>query len=348
MKRSAQKAPGVQQRRTIMETTSNDNFLREVACIYKGESYTVRDNGSVWRHAPQGRKGRPADNQWTRGKLNAKAGLEIASVPIHRIVATAFHGNPPSSEYVIYHIDTDKQNNRPENLRWITRLESMLLTQPNTARYIAAACGSIAAFLQDPSGFGDKFQEGNFKWLGAIDHQEAQASYGRLLTWAKADTATSHDTIDTWIFSRPILSKPYVEPAADKEDIASLTINAVQRDWLVPSEFPCCPQPDTEHPISAYAEKLEVDAIFCRNPVYTSVVFKSALSADRQSLYVLSASIDMENAIKPWTLAEVTLEKGLFVHTSLGSFFSPEGAEKRYCLAQELEWQGGDSIDDYC
>lgn len=47
--------------------------------------------------------------------------MEIASVRVHRIVATAFHGNPPTKEYVVDHIDTNRQNNRPDTL---TRLKS--------------------------------------------------------------------------------------------------------------------------------------------------------------------------------------------------------------------------------
>jgi len=43
----------------------------------------------------------------------------------------------------------------------------------------------------------------------------------------------------------------------------------------------------------------------------------------------------------------VTFEKGLYVHTSLGSFFTKEGADKQYHLDQGLEWTGGDTFDDY-
>ncbi len=32
----------------------------------------------------------------------------------------------------------------------------------------------------------------------------------------------------------------------------------------------------------------------------------------------------------------------------VGAFFTEEGVEKVYCLAQGLEWTGGDSINDYC
>ncbi len=52
------------------------------------------------------------------------------------------------------------------------------------------------------------------------------------------------------------------------------------------------------------------------------------------------------NAIKPWSLAQVTFENNLFVHENLGSFRKKDGAEKYFTLAQGLEWTGGDTFDD--
>ena len=122
-----------------------NNSIKE--CHYKNEHYSVRDDGAVLRHAPNNKPTRSKDNKWTLGKLNNKTGyLEIASVRIHRIVATAFHGEPPTKEHVVDHIDTNKQNNRPGNLRWVTRLENVLLN-PITARRIELVCGSVEAFL---------------------------------------------------------------------------------------------------------------------------------------------------------------------------------------------------------
>jgi hypothetical protein len=77
------------------------------------------------------------------------------------------------------------------------------------------------------------------------------------------------------------------------------------------------------------------------------MVLQSALSDDRQSLYVMTQSSEGDKAVKPWALAKITYEDGLFVHTNIQSFFTLEGAEKQYTLAQGLEWTGGDSIDDY-
>ena len=107
---------------------SLDDFEIANKCFYKDERYYVRDNGAVFRYPLDGKRQRPTDNNWTFGKLNIKTGyLEIASVRIHRIVATAFHGEAPTKEHVVDHIDTNKQNNRPDNLRWVSRLENVLL-----------------------------------------------------------------------------------------------------------------------------------------------------------------------------------------------------------------------------
>ena len=111
----------------MTEINVND-CQREVDCIYDDERYSVRDNGAVMRHPRAGKRPRPTDNQWTFGKPNSQNSyMYITQVRIHRIVATAFHGEPPTREHVVDHIDTNRRNNRPENLRWLTRLENALL-----------------------------------------------------------------------------------------------------------------------------------------------------------------------------------------------------------------------------
>jgi hypothetical protein len=39
---------------------------------------------------------------------------------VHRLVAMAFLGDPPSPEHTVDHIDTNAQNNHVSNLRWAT------------------------------------------------------------------------------------------------------------------------------------------------------------------------------------------------------------------------------------
>jgi hypothetical protein len=318
----------------------------ENICVYKGERYSVRDNGAVLRYPLEGKRPRPTDNSWTFGKLNAKTGyLEIASVRIHRIVATAFHRDPPTKEHVVDHIDTNKQNNRPENLRWVTRLENILLN-PITARRIELVCGSIEEFLADPSKFRDKFQEPNYEWMCTVSIQEAQASKARLLAWAKSDTPLMGGTLGDWIYNR---SLPIEKNETKLEIINSLTPNAVQKaqNWRTPSEFPCCPIEKHENPITTYSKNLNVGDIFSRNQFTRSLVERFAISKDEKTLWIMCKSGD-ENPIKPYSLAEITYQDDAFVHNSLGTFFQKDGAEKQFILIQGLEWTGGETFDELC
>lgn len=187
------------------------DFEKEIECTYKGEIYSVRDNGAVLRHPHIGSKPRPTDNIWTFGKYNAKTGYaEIAGERVHRIVATAFHGAAPSPQYVVDHIDTNRRNNRPENLRWITKLENILLN-PVTAKKIIFLCGSIEEFLRDPSILRQNGIDRDFEWMRAVSKEEAAISLERMLSWAKSDKPSSGGSLGEWVYRRG-LPKTSAEP----------------------------------------------------------------------------------------------------------------------------------------
>lgn len=66
-----------------------DEYKETKDCLYKGEHYSVRDNGAVFRHAQNPSKPRKLDNQWTFGKKNTTTGyMTIGNHRIHIIVAT--------------------------------------------------------------------------------------------------------------------------------------------------------------------------------------------------------------------------------------------------------------------
>jgi hypothetical protein len=323
-----------------------NNFHQETECIYKGERYSVRDNGAVLRHPREGKRPRPTDNTWTFGKPNEKTGyMEIASKRVHRIAAFAFLGEPPTPEHIVDHKDTNRRNNRVENLRWVTKLENAL-NNPITRKRIILRCGSIESFLANPSQLNENDTDPNFQWMRSVTPEEAKISKERLLSWAESDKVPSgKGFLGEWIY------KPF-EIYEDKYEntdalIESKTNGAVQRDWRTPSEFPCCPQEIGADPVAAYTVRLKEGALFVRNDIYESMVLKFAVSKDGKSIFVMTENAQ-EGAIKPWALAEITYEDRLYIHTSHGSFFTPEGVEKQFTILQGLEWTGGDSIDDYC
>lgn len=377
-----------------MTAVDIDDFCREVECTYDGERYSVRDNGAVFRHIPEGKRQRPTDARWTFGKPKNTGYMEIASVRVHRIVATAFHGPPPTAEHVVDHIDTNRRNNRPENLRWLTRLENALLN-PITVKRIEFICGSIERFLEDPSRLRHGKLDQNIAWMRTVSPQEAQACFERMKLWAKGDKPSSGGSLGEWVF-KPITAQnqtpepktisPQVAQACrehmqlvaegekrlfdtPREEVDSAPVpfqrrspvtyndppalvmaktrGAAQRNWRIPTEFPCCPQEAGQDPISTYADNLKPGAIFARNDLSVTAVVEAALTDDRQSLWVICEQ-RQEHPVKPWALAQITYEDGLYIHASCGTFFSREGADKRFCLALGREWAGEDSIDDYC
>jgi len=321
--------------------------------------------------------------------------MTIASERVHRIVATAFHGDPPTPQHVVDHRDTNHQNNRPENLRWLTKLEN-ILNNSITRKRIIAICGSIEAFLKDPSLLGQSSLDPNFKWMRAVTPEEAQVCLKRLEAWAKSDKPPSGGSLGEWVY-KPIEGQNRAEnekassggspgdwrdmsveghswvKSDDAPPVTTLgergyrvvenqnktlqtmpdasdlvmaqTPGAAQRNWKTPTQFLCCPHDAGEEPIKTYAKKVKEGSIFSCNNFGEAIVLEIAVTEDGQSLLVTT---EKGGAVKPWAVAKITYEDGLYIHTSLGSFFDPQGAEKTLCLAQGQEWTGGDTIDDYC
>ena len=183
-----------------MNTKLLDQFDKELEVEYRGEMYRVRDNGSVCRHCRQGKRKRPLDEIWTFGKPSTFTGyMHIGTEVVHRIVATAFYGEQPSEKHIVDHIDTNRRNNRVENLRWITRLDN-LLQNPITLRRITFAYGSLDEFFKDPGAPLYPKAIKNFDWMRTVSREEAQESRERLLRWAESDQAPKGGVLGEWIY----------------------------------------------------------------------------------------------------------------------------------------------------
>lgn len=327
-----------------MLSVGRSDFTEVRECEYEGERYSVRNNGAVLRHHRVGKRARAQDNEWTFGKTNSSNPyLHIASVRVHRIVATAFHGEPPDPKYVVDHIDSNCKNNRPENLRWLTRLENTLLN-PVTRKKIEYLCGSIEAFLENPSMLNAMDLEPNTAWMRAVTREEAQNCKARMAIWASApqNPASTGGGFTEKIFA-PLKRWEFV--ASNPELNRSLTPLCAQIKWRIPSNFPCCPQALGDDPLSDYFQNLKVGVTFSHNDAYpASTVVEFAKSNDQTKILVLCE----REGMKPWSLAEVKFESGLFVHSNLGSFFGKDGAEKHFFIERGMEWTGGNTFDDYC
>lgn len=187
-----------------------NDYTEENTCTYKEEVYSVRDNGAVMRLSPEGKKARPLDNVWMFGKKNESNGyMTIGSHRVHIIVATAFYGPKDSKIYVVDHIDTNRCNNRTENLRWLTKLENILLND-FTRKKIEWICGSVERFLENPSLLkGYEFEDRNFEWMRTVSKQEAEntlKNWKSFMERPKSKTENSK-AIGEWIYNKTIPSR---------------------------------------------------------------------------------------------------------------------------------------------
>ena len=314
-----------------------DQFDNEIEVAYRGERYRARDNGAVFRLNKDPKRLRPLDRQWSFGRQDPKKGyLRLAGVAVHRIVCSAFHGKPPSDQHVVDHIDTNRANNRPENLRWVTKLENVLLN-PITARRIEFTYGSLDAFFDNPKAIKTSTDFADISWMRTVTQQEAETAKSNLMKWAQNGNVPQGGALGQWLYGKS--TNPMIEPM--REVTESLTPSAVQVRWKVPSEFPACPPRVSDDGLDKYAASLEFGDVFVRNDIYQGLVVQHSLNDD--GLVVLSHS---PSGMKSWALAHISTKGGLFHHKSEGTYRTLHGAIKEFCRLSGEEFD--DSIDDYC
>ena len=341
-----------------------NNFKVEVSCEYKGEIYSVRDNGAIMRHPKKGCRIRPLDNKWTFGTKNENNGYMFfaSNIRVHQVVASAFWGHQKSEGMVVDHKDTNRCNNRAENLHWVTKLENVL-NNPITRRRIINICGSIAAFLDNPTLLRESTADPNFTWMRTVSEEEAAKCKSNLERWSNEDAdfvSTSQGKgIGEWIYkdfqSKNIrhgwsqFSTQTPNVYDQQEEMTSplleesLTSNAMQEDWRTPTEFPLCPT-DTLS-LETYYSSLEIGKVFSNNTYGTNTIIRFAISDDRQRICIATHNPE---GFKQWYITYVYILNDKYIHKNGGSFFEENGALKTITLFQGKEWTGGDCIDDYC
>lgn len=320
-----------------MSTELLNDFAREVEAAYRGEVFLVRDNGAVLRRSRPGQRARKLDDEWTFGRPDDSTGyMMLGSHVVHRIVALAFHPRP-SSQHVVDHIDTNRRNNRAENLRWLTRLENVLLN-PVTRRRIVQAYGSLEAFFRDPSAV--VTYDKDFSWMRTVSKAEAEESRKKLYAWAEAAAPPKGGRLGEWVYREPTT---YALPEAQPQDIRSATANAVQRRWRSVCEFPACPASPGTDALGEYVNALTAGTVFARNQ-YGETVIKMA---GRNEALVAVVGRMPQVAVKGWAVAQITFEDGTLVHESIGSFFTLEGALNVYNKLLGIDAPHVETVDDY-
>ena len=215
------------------------NEVRE--CVYKDEHYSVRDNGAIMRHLREGKKARRDDGIWTFGLKNPQNGyMMLGQHRVHIIVATAFLGARDSKVYVVDHKDTNRCNNRVENLRWFTRLENALNNEI-TRNKIIYICGSIEAFIENPSILRERLRlvnEPSLEWMRTVTKEEAAAAYENLKQYweeqAKNPKPLVGGKMNDSVYRKQQTATQNVPTSSNKEN-ASTTIDE-KSDYVVSND----------------------------------------------------------------------------------------------------------------
>ena len=349
-----------------METVNINDFNEEKSCVYKDRQYLVRDNGAIFRLPKEGCRASKYDNVWTFGTKDEKTGYMIhtGNVRVHQVVCTAFHGPEPEPNMVVDHIDNNRCNNRPDNLRWFTRIENAL-NNPVTRKKIAFLCGgSIQPFLDNPAILRGLALSSDVSWMRTVTKEQAAACKKHMERWAEEDSKqeSTGKGLGDWVFSNEEMSeatrwnrKQFAVQRAEIEEVNrreyerqyglkdSLTPGAKQLEWKTRTEFLQVP-PISSSPLQDYLSRLGKGTIYCRNQFGDSLVYDAAMAEDGSHLAVLTQITGATN----YALSEVTFIDDVFVHKSIRTFISEEGALKYFTLSLGREWTGGDVLEDYC
>ena len=338
-------------------------YSEERECDYKDRHYRVRDNGSVLRLPKDPTKPRKGDNEWTFGTFNKNNGyLFIGTHQVHRVVATAFHGNPASETDIVDHIDTDRQNNRPENLRWTTKLQNAL--NPATQKKLELMTGMpIEEILKDMSILKEYNLPREYQWLGAVSKEESQRTLKNMKAWVdkpykRPETQYKPNKgIMRPVSPRnisPLRPTPYemnhTSEVHESEDdglpagcIRSLTPNAIERGWRVPYQFPFCPQHGGD--LKSYFYAIELGEAVAIGKGYSFFAIEKGMNKEGTAICLKTTS--GEDSVKPYGVMTITMEDGWYIHEGQG-YSQEESQEKYFTIAKGEEWTGGDVFDDLC
>lgn len=332
-----------------MSVINIDDFTQEKVCTFEGEKYSVRDNGAILRHTPDEKRKRANDNQWTFGKENPENGyLHISSVRVHRIVATAFHGDPPDPKYVVDHMDSNRHNNRPENLRWLTRLENSL-QNPVTRKKIEFLCGSIEAFLENPAILNDLQLEPNYSWMRTVTKEEAQNCKNRMAVWAAQEKKVYQPKPNRSVFNNAASFENRVYRPLNRYEAGfgrEPGLNISKTLWAAtymfsPSYFPLCPEEFKNDRLEEYFSNIKPDEIFAYTEkwddhpesYFSSTVVAATIQREQKTILVFCKRTD-----ERWGIVGIELynKNQWFIHYNLGVYSMKEDAEKRFSEVQSL------------
>lgn len=332
------------------------NDYKEVKeCVYKDEHYSVRDNGAIFRHKREGKSLRLDDERWTFGFKNSKTGyMLLGDHRVHIIVATAFLGERDSKKFVVDHIDTNRCNNRVENLRWFTRLENALNNKITRSKIIFI-CGSIEVFIENPNILRerlDQVKEPSLEWMRTVTKEAAATAYENIKRYwaeqAKNPKPLVGGKMNDGVYSKQLNITQYV-PISSNKEISTKPIDAIsqqndemqpqslktdlvkakspdiawQKNWEQLAQFPCCPTSVGSSPLQDYYNQLILGeycsiTMFSEFDVFAERIYKISYTKANDALILLGKTY---NYLR---LSKIYFSDGKFIHEHIQKYESSQ------------------------
>lgn len=332
-----------------------NDYTEVKECVYKDEHYSVRDNGAIFRHKREGRKMRIDDERWTFGIKNSKTGyMLLGQHRVHIIVATAFLGARDSKVYVVDHIDTNRCNNRVENLRWLTRLENALNNEITRSKIIYI-CGSIEAFIENPNILRerlDQVKEPSLEWMRTVTKEAAATAYENIKRYwaeqAKNPKPLVGGKMNDGVYSKQLNITQYV-PISPNKEISAKPIDAIsqqndetqlqslktdlvkakspdiawQKNWEQLAQFPCCPTSVGSSPLQDYYNQLILGeycsiTMFSEFDFFAERIYKISYTKANDALILLGKTYEYLR------LSKIYFSDGKFIHEHIQKYESSQ------------------------
>lgn len=226
-------------------------------------------------------------------------------------------------------------------------------------------------FIKDPSCLKGLAKGPDISWMRTVSAEEAKAA------WARVQEMNSKPKTNTLLKEHVENEEPKKQEQAEamewfrtqnndlrftapKQTVynipdpvftkAAFPQNALQKDWKTPTEFPCCPAETTETPLKDYYNNLAIENIFSRNRYGEYAVLDYVIIENGKTLVVVTKSrqgYGFDDAMS-YGLVKIYHSGIQFIHESIRTFLSEDGVRKQFTILQGKEWNGPDSIDDYC
>lgn len=312
--------------------TVDIEYNRTVKCSYKERVYLVRDNGAIYRLPKDNSRPSKNDNVWTFGVKDMSTGyMFLSGIRVHQVVCTAFHGPAPSQNMVVDHIDTNRCNNRPDNLHWVTRLENAL-NNPVTRKKIIHLYGSVEAFLKDPSAVSSKSMPTDISWMRTVTKAEADACKVRMQEWVSKDSVSESSYTRAGIYDDILQPKTHA--------IVNINVNCPMQElydyfqeqrfnpkWesrvfshteacLFPTVPPISILP--ENVISEYAKLLLPGVDYILSRYYKLVVSEIVVISEGSIIRVLAKKFGGQKNV--WYVFEIKTDGKFLQHQKIGSY----------------------------